>query len=151
MNLEKSEWVWRSMINTDYVWEIILKYCCCFFLSIERRRTTKKIHTGAELPNLKPHFAIIGRQHTVPVKVSAASALPCIYIALCIGIANKETIATICHSFIAVFFFFFELHNHPLTCRCRLVIYIFAFCMQDKLPIMSFQDASHYINTKHLL
>lgn len=85
----------RLGLFTEYT--IILKYCFFFFCQI-------KTHTGAKLPNSKLHFVITGRQQKAPVKVSAASALPPIYIALCIGIANKETTATICHSFIAVFF-----------------------------------------------
>lgn len=64
---------------------IILKYCFLLFFY------QQKAHSGAKLPNSKLHFVIIGRQHKAPVKVSAASAVPPIYIALCIGIANKET------------------------------------------------------------
>lgn len=52
--------------------------------------------------NPKLHLVITGRQQKAPVKVSAVSAVPPVYIALCIGIANKETIGAICHSFIAV-------------------------------------------------
>lgn len=65
-----------------------------------------KTHTGATLQNSKLNFVIIGRRHKAAVKVSAASAVPpiYIYIALFIGIADKETIGTICHSFIAGFF-----------------------------------------------
>lgn len=105
----------------------IWKYCIFFnFFPVN-----KKIHTRAKLPNSKLHFVITGRQHKAPVKVSAASAVPRIYIALCIGIANKETIGTICHSFIAVGFFFPQSATYMQPCHLHI-------CMQDKLSIMSF-------------
>lgn len=124
----------RLGLFTEYT--MILKYCFFFFFC------QIKTHTGAKLPNSKLHFVITGRQQKAPVKVSAASALPPIYIALCIGIANKETTATICHSFIALFFFM-----QPL--RCSLIIYIFA--CKTNCWLRLFQDVQSYINTPHLL
>lgn len=121
------------MLHTDYDQlpsiQSFLKYLFSFLPSNKHR---------AKLPNSKLHFVITGRKHKAPVQVSAASAVPPIYIASCIGIANKETTGTICHSFIAVLLFFSP--NQPL--RCSLVIYIFA--CKTNCSLCLFQDTQSY-------
>lgn len=98
------------------------------------RQTHIYTHTGAKLLKSKLNFVITGRQHKAPVTVSAASAVPPIYIALCIEIANKGTIGTICHSFIAVLLFFSLSATQTQTCHLHI-------CMQDK------QSYTLYIST----
>lgn len=94
------------MLNADY--DYLHSNCnhSEIFFSLTFFLGQQKTHTRAKLPDSKLHFIITGREHKAPVKVSAVTAVPPIYIALCIGTANKETIGTICHSFIAVLLFF---------------------------------------------
>lgn len=81
--------------------QILYNYFEIFPFFPSKKKLKIKKHTQ---PNSMLNFVFAGRKHKAPVKFYAASAVPPIYIASCIGIANKETTGTICHSFIAELF-----------------------------------------------